>query len=85
MSHGKFERKSNLSNGFVNNINDGLQAGSIQKIKLAFPNLNTEWLTTGEGEMLKRPAGNYELNDTGGDACRCGYLPGAVECAATEA
>lgn len=52
LSQSKFEKKAGLSNGFVNNIGQGIHSASLNKIKTAFPELNTTWLVTGEGEML---------------------------------
>lgn len=53
IGQGKFEVKCGLSNGYVNNIRQSIQPDKLQKIALAFPNLNTGWLMTGEGEMLR--------------------------------
>lgn len=49
----KFELTCGLSNGYVNNIRQSIQPDKLQKIALSFPQLNTGWLMTGEGEMLK--------------------------------
>ena len=54
-SHGisqrAFEKTVGLSNGYVNNIRKSIQPDKIQRIALFFPDLNTGWLLTGEGEM----------------------------------
>lgn len=50
---GKFESMCGLSNGYVNNIRQSILPDKLQKIALQFPDLNTGWLMTGEGEMLK--------------------------------
>ena len=52
LSQRKFEKFVGLSNGFVNNIGDSIRAASLEKIKHKYPELNTNWLLTGEGEML---------------------------------
>lgn len=49
----QFERDCGLSNGYVRNISKSIQPDKTQKISNAFPDLNTGWLLTGEGEMLK--------------------------------
>lgn len=49
----KFAEAAGLSRGFVNVLGDGISSKSLNKISLAFPELNTLWLTSGEGEMLK--------------------------------
>lgn len=54
---GKFESMCGLSNGYVNNIRQSIQPDKLQKIALQFPDLNTGWLMTGEGEMLKNDIG----------------------------
>ena len=53
ISQRKFELEIGLSNGYVNNINKSIQPDKIQKIILCYSDLNTGWLLTGEGEMLK--------------------------------
>lgn len=53
IGQGKFESTCGLSNGYVNNIRQSIQPDKLQKIALSFPQLNTGWLMTGEGEMLK--------------------------------
>lgn len=53
MSQSRFEKKAGLSNGYVNKL---LKSPSVQKMEQivgAFPDLNPQWLLTGEGEMLK--------------------------------
>lgn len=53
IGQGAFEKAVGLSNGYVNNIRKSIQPDKIQKIALCYPTLNTGWLLTGEGEMLK--------------------------------
>lgn len=53
LSQGKFEKEICVSNGFVNNISKSIGADKLQRILNKFPELNPEWLLTGEGEMLK--------------------------------
>lgn len=48
----KFAQHANLSRGFANNVGDSIRQSSLEKIRIAFPELNTLWLTTGIGEML---------------------------------
>lgn len=49
----KFAEKAGLSRGFVNNIGDSITKRSLLKILSVYPDLNVNWLLTGEGEMLK--------------------------------
>jgi transcriptional regulator with XRE-family HTH domain len=53
LSQGKFEAYVKLSNGYVNKVGDNLTIKSLNKISKTYPELNTTWLLTGEGEMLK--------------------------------
>lgn len=48
-----FEEYCGLANGYVNNIRRSITPSKLQQIALRFPQLNTGWLITGEGEMLK--------------------------------
>lgn len=48
-----FETSVNLSNGAVSKMGDGTRRSTIDKISNYYPELNTNWLLTGEGEMLK--------------------------------
>lgn len=52
LSKNKFEEICGLSKRYVSNISVSLQPDKIKKISLKFPELNTGWLMTGEGEML---------------------------------
>lgn len=53
LSQNRFEKLIGLSNGYVNNISRSVGASKLQSIIGIFPELNPEWLLTGEGEMLK--------------------------------
>lgn len=48
-----FEEYCGFANGYVNNIRRSITPTKLQQIALRFPHLNTGWLMTGEGEMLK--------------------------------
>lgn len=48
-----FESQCGLSFGFVGNMRNSMQPDKITRIAHQFPELNTGWLMTGEGEMLK--------------------------------
>jgi hypothetical protein len=49
----KFEENVGLSRGFVNTLKDNLTVKTLDKILTKYPELNPDWLKTGEGEMLK--------------------------------
>lgn len=53
IGQGKFESQCGLANGYVNNIRRSITPEKLQQIALQFPDLNTGWLMTGEGEMLR--------------------------------
>lgn len=48
-----FEKQSGLANGFVDKSGDNTRRSSLDKISNAFPDLNIDWILTGQGEMLK--------------------------------
>lgn len=48
----KFEQACGLSNGFVNNLGYNITLRSLNKIQDAYPELNINWLKTGDGEMI---------------------------------
>jgi hypothetical protein len=54
IGQGKFEKNTGIGNGTVNNIKDGISSPKLAKILERYPELNIEWLLTGEGEMLKK-------------------------------
>lgn len=56
IGQGKFEKECGLANGYVNNIRKSITPEKLQIIALHYPDLNTGWLMTGEGEMLKSGA-----------------------------
>ena len=60
ISINRFEKETGLSTGYVNNIRVSMQPDKVQKIAQKFPDLNTGWLLTGEGDMIK----GYEAKAT---------------------
>lgn len=64
-----FERIVGLSNDAVSKMGDNTRKSTIDKISSSFPELNTVWLRTGEGEMLKTGdihiVGDGNLSNTG--------------------
>ena len=53
LSINKFEQACGLGKSYVGNMRVSLQPDKIQSIVRKFPELNTGWLLTGEGEMLR--------------------------------
>ena len=62
LTQSRFEKSIGASNGFVNNISKGIGAEKLQRIICEYPDLNTQWLIFGEGDMLK---GHQVINDSG--------------------
>lgn len=56
ISNRKFLLKCGLSGTYINTLTGNPSGDTLKKIEAAYPELNTDWLLTGEGEMLKVPA-----------------------------
>jgi hypothetical protein len=52
LSQKRFETIAGLSNGYINSLRQAPTATKLQSILSAFPDLNQQWLLTGEGKML---------------------------------
>lgn len=52
----RFEKNSGLSNGYFNQVTKRPSIEKLDNISSTFPDLNIDWLLTGEGEMLKATA-----------------------------
>ena len=55
-----FETNLGFGNGFVRGTNSRMRRATIAKLQECYPQLNIDWLLTGEGEML-RPV-NEQMN-----------------------
>lgn len=53
ISKSEFGRLCGVSNAYVTSLKKTIGADVLRAISLNFPDLNIEWLLTGEGEMLK--------------------------------
>ena len=60
----EFERRANLSNGYIKSLRKSPTIDKMQSIIHAFPELNQDWLLTGEGEMLKQTPNAVEFHPT---------------------
>lgn len=49
----EFGRTIGVSSAFVSSIRVSVQPDKVERIALYYPDLNIEWLLTGEGSMLK--------------------------------
>lgn len=53
ISQGAFAESIGASAGYVNAISKGIGSDKMPIIRAAYPDLNIDWLLTGEGSMLK--------------------------------
>lgn len=53
MSKNAFENACGLSTRYVSNISASVSPGKLKQISLKYPELNVEWLLTGQGDMLR--------------------------------
>lgn len=65
----RFEKDCGLSNGYINNIRRSITPAKLQQIARYCPDLNTGWLMTGEGSMLRESTegNNIVINNSNGD------------------
>lgn len=64
LENSRFEKRAGLGNGYVDKIREGIRSTTIEKIRKSFPDLNIEWLKTGEGDMLLSESKNITTNIT---------------------
>ena len=67
ISRSEFERNSCLSNGYINNIREGMGADKVESVLRAYPQLNRNWLLTGDGEMLNPTYSNNRVTINGNE------------------
>ena len=53
MGRSKFEKLAGIASGYVSSKSVTITSDVIEKTVAVFPDLNLDWLITGEGEMLK--------------------------------
>ena len=58
----EFCRTIGVSNAYVSSIRKSIAPDKLQSIALNFPDLDIQWLLTGNGDMIK---GNRVINDSG--------------------
>lgn len=80
-----FERKSGLSNGYVNAMRKGLGTEKLENVLSAFPDLSRDWLLYGEGPMLTSSSDTSIVNgdhssQTVGDGAMATNNEGVKEC-----
>ena len=57
ITRNKFETSCGLPVRYVSNIGKSIQSDAIKKIILTYPEINLQWLITGEGEILNQNDG----------------------------
>lgn len=65
ISKNAFENACGLSTRYVSNITNSVTPAKLKQISLKFPELNTAWLLTGEGEMIKPQPQVHQTNYNG--------------------
>lgn len=68
----RFEALVGLSNGAVSRTNDRMRQRTVDAIVSAFPELNSHWLLTGEGDMLISNGIEHEIAEA---QSRDGLIP----------
>jgi transcriptional regulator with XRE-family HTH domain len=63
ISDRQFSLSIGLSAGYINSISKSIQPDKISRISAQYPELNTNWLITGEGEMLKEDI-DFKIKNT---------------------
>lgn len=82
MSKNAFENACGLSTRYVSNISASVSPDKLKQISLKFPELNVEWLLTGQGDMLREKlststiSGDITINGNGNS--HIGH--GAIHC-----
>lgn len=66
ISVNRFEKTNGLSTGYVRNMRVSIQPDKLSSIAHNYPDLNTGWLMTGEGEMLKKET---KVSESVNDPC----------------
>lgn len=77
MSKNAFENACGLSTRYVSNISASVSPDKLKQISLKFPELNVEWLLTGQGEMLREihstPTIQGDINISGSNNSNIGH------------
>lgn len=66
MSQREFSASIGRSGSFVPNFKGKVRGHTRQKLQMVYPNLNLNWLETGEGEMIDRPIPGQKDCGSGG-------------------
>lgn len=78
ISNREFEIKCGMSNGYINSMRKGLGTLKIEQVLKQYPELNRNWLMTGEGEMLRgvtQAIGDNSSHNTQSIGAQCSSCP----------
>ncbi len=79
----EFERQIGVAYGFLSNMSNSTSPKNFTKISHCYPELNIEWLMTGEGEMLRGQVqnigGHHNAATMNGDITQ-NYAPLSEDC-----
>lgn len=64
LSIADFEKNCGLANGTIAKVGNNTRRSTLDRISSAYPDLNINWLLTGEGEMLKSQTRVINSNNT---------------------
>lgn len=53
LSKRRFQASIGVSSSYIQGMTQNMSADVLHKISTTYPDLNTDWLLTGEGDMLK--------------------------------
>jgi len=62
-----FESRCGLSNGYLRQLRNSPTVDKLEIILSAFPEINRDWLMSGEGDMLRRETFNITTGEVLGD------------------
>lgn len=60
LSKRKFQESIGVSNSYIQNITNSIGADVLNRIVITYPELNTQWLLSGNGEMLNTNSNEVE-------------------------
>ena len=64
ISRTEFERRLGVSHGYLRNMRKSVSRQMRSRIALQFPELNTDWMLTGRGEMIRSCFGKDAVSET---------------------
>lgn len=64
LSNYRVEQECGLSNGYLRHLKKAPSVEILEKIFSAFPELNRNWVMTGEGSMLREPEERKLISDS---------------------